>query len=70
MMMKGNEMKYRTNELVEQLLIRGNSEYAMGFLCTLIEMLPSTAKLTAKQDKAMREAIEDCITGLKLKNGT
>lgn len=70
--------KYNTRELVDQLLIRGtilgpapaggNYAYATGYLSSFIEMLPSTVKLTAKQDKAFREAIQDCITRLVIEN--
>ena len=60
--------KYRTQDLVDQLKIQGDYPYVAGYLTSLIESLSYTLKLTAKQDKILRETIENHATAMAIRN--
>lgn len=60
--------KYQTQELLDQLKIQGDYPYAAGYLMSFIEGLSYTLKLTAKQDKILRETILDHTTAMAIRN--
>lgn len=60
--------KYKAQDLLDQLKIQGDYPYAAGYLMSFIEGLSYTLKLTAKQDKILRETIENHATAMALRN--
>lgn len=61
-------MKYKTQELLDQLKIQGDYPYAAGYLTSFIEGLSYTLKLTAKQEKILREDIMNHTTAMAIRN--
>lgn len=54
-------MKYKTNELAEQLINHGGYAFATGYLTTFIENIPFTVKMTAKQEKLLQEYVRQSL---------
>lgn len=53
--------KYKTQDLLDQLKIRGSNEYAFaaGYLASMLEAIPYALNLNAKQEKAFRIWMEN-----------
>lgn len=57
--------KYKTKALLDVLIERDGYAYAAGYLISVLEYLPYSVNLNAKQEKAFREYIEKHINSTK-----
>ena len=60
--------KFKTQDLLDQLKIQGDYPYAAGYLMSYIEGLAYTLKLTAKQEKILREDIMNHTQAMAIRN--